>query len=128
MHDELFGQRSQMDCCIVAQLPENGEVNTQLLTDVEIAMQVVTQIRNIRNNKQISPKETLSLSVKSNSAINYLQYEPMIKKLANLDQFNIVTDKSLTVFSCPGTLTPRLARDALISPNDDGDPNHGWRR
>ncbi len=92
-HDELFGNRGQNDCCIVAQLPKNGEVNTHLLNDVEIAKQVVTQIRNIRNNKQISPKEVLSLSVKSNSAIDYAQYENIIKKLANIDALSKVTDK-----------------------------------
>jgi valyl-tRNA synthetase len=48
---------------------------------------------NIRNNKQISPKETLSLSVKANSSINYQQYELMIKKLANVSQVDVVTDK-----------------------------------
>jgi valyl-tRNA synthetase len=92
-HDELFGSRAANDCCIVAQLPISGEVNTQLLNDVEITKQIVTHIRNIRNNKQISPKETLSLSVKSNSAINYAQYETIIKKLANVDALTNVTDK-----------------------------------
>ena len=60
---------------------------------MEIARQIITQIRNIRNNKQISPKETLSLSVKANSSINYQQYELMIKKLANLSQVDLVADK-----------------------------------
>lgn len=92
-HDELFGKRTESDCCIVAQLPKNGEVNTQLLSDVEIAKQVITQIRNIRNNKQISPKEALSLSVKTNSSINYHQYESIIKKLANLSQFDMAAEK-----------------------------------
>ncbi|RZA03559.1 MAG: valine--tRNA ligase [Sphingobacteriaceae bacterium] len=92
-HDELFGKRTDSDCCIVAQLPKNGEVNTQLLNDVEITKQVITQIRNIRNNKQISPKEALSLSVKANSSVNYQQYELVIKKLANLNGFDLVDDK-----------------------------------
>ena len=92
-HDELFGNRTQNDCCIVAQLPTNGEVNTHLLNDVEIAKQIITQIRNIRNNKQISPKEVLSLSVRSNSAINYALYENIIKKLANVDALANVADK-----------------------------------
>jgi valyl-tRNA synthetase len=92
-HDELFGKRAENDCCIVAQLPKNGEVNTQLLNDVEIAKQVITQIRNIRNNKQISPKEALSLSVKASSSVNFSQYELIIKKLANLSQFDKVAEK-----------------------------------
>jgi valyl-tRNA synthetase len=92
-HDELFGERTDEDCCIVAHLPYNGEVNTQLLTDTEVIKQVVTQIRNIRNTKQISPKEALTLSVKSNSTIAYPLYESIISKLANINQFTIINDK-----------------------------------
>src|ERR1700761_5694511 len=66
-HDELFGQRGAKDCCIVARLPEGGEINTQLLTDTENVKHVVTQVRNVRNSKQISPKTALELSVKINS-------------------------------------------------------------
>jgi valyl-tRNA synthetase len=92
-HDELFGKRAAMDCCIVARLPYNGEVNAQLLADTEIIKQVVTQLRNIRNTKQISPKEALPLSVKSNSGIAYTQYQSIITKLANISQFEIINDK-----------------------------------
>jgi valyl-tRNA synthetase len=91
-HDELFGQRAANDCCIVAQIPYNGEVNAQLLATVEIVKQVVTQIRNIRNTKQISPKEALTLAIKANSNINYLSYQSIIAKLANINQFTLVND------------------------------------
>src|SRR5258708_32600930 len=55
-HDEVFGKRGEKDCCIVAQLPKIEQINTQLLEDAEIIKQVVTDIRNTRNSKQISPK------------------------------------------------------------------------
>jgi valyl-tRNA synthetase len=92
-HDELFGDRTDADCCIVAQLPTNGEFNSRLLADVEIAKQIVTQIRNVRNSKQISPKEALTLSVKANSGIDYLAYQTIINKLANLSELNLINDK-----------------------------------
>ncbi|SDS62972.1 valyl-tRNA synthetase [Mucilaginibacter mallensis] len=92
-HDELFGERIEQDCCIVAQLPNNGETNTQLLTETESVKQVIAQIRNIRNSKQISPKEILGLSLKSGSALNYKTYEPIIAKLANISELSIVDDK-----------------------------------
>jgi valyl-tRNA synthetase len=81
-HDELFGERDTLDCCIVAQLPINGEINSRLLGDVENVKQIITQVRNIRNSKQISPKEALVLSVKAN-----------LSKLANLSELNFVSDK-----------------------------------
>lgn len=92
-HDEIFGERDAMDCCIVAQLPNIGEINTQLLSEVELMKQVVTQIRNIRQNKQLSPKETLDLLAKPVSAIDYTQYSPVIEKLGNVAALKVVTDK-----------------------------------
>jgi valyl-tRNA synthetase len=92
-HDELFGERAEYDCCIVAQLPTNGQINAQLLAEVEMVKQIITQIRNIRNNKQISPREKLSLSVKANSSVNYENYEPIINKLGNINSLAVVNDK-----------------------------------
>jgi valyl-tRNA synthetase len=91
-HDELFGTRAELDCCIVAQLPAIGKINTQLVAEIEIVQQVVTQIRNTRNNNQLSPKEALPLAVKANSAINYNQYEPIIKQLGNVTGLTNVDD------------------------------------
>ncbi|MDP9080267.1 MAG: valine--tRNA ligase [Bacteroidota bacterium] len=92
-HDELFGERSELDCCIVAQLPKYGQINTRLLDDVEIVKQIITQVRNIRNAKQISPKEKLDLSVKANSGVAYNLYELIITKLGNIGTFGFTTDK-----------------------------------
>jgi valyl-tRNA synthetase len=92
-HDELFGERDTMDCCIVAQLPNIGEINTQLLNEVEIVQIVLSQIRNIRNTKNISPKESLELFYKTNSGVDYHQYQPIIAKLGNISQFVLTDDK-----------------------------------
>jgi valyl-tRNA synthetase len=92
-HDELFGERIERDCCIVAQLPKNGEINTQLLAATESIKQVVTQIRNVRNSKQISPKETLQLAVKPSGNINYTTYSSIISKLGNVTGLTTVDDK-----------------------------------
>jgi valyl-tRNA synthetase len=116
-HDELFGERTTQDCCIVARLPYNGEVNTQLLSATEIIKQVITQIRNIRNSKQISPKEALTLSIKANSTIAYLQYRPIINKLANISQLNMVDDK------ISGAINFLIATDEFFIPlNESLDP------
>jgi valyl-tRNA synthetase len=91
-HDELFGQRAELDCCIVAQLPNIGQVNTRLNNEIEIVQQVVTQIRNTRNSKQLSPKETLPLAVKANSGIDYNKYQPIIKQLGNISELTLVAE------------------------------------
>jgi valyl-tRNA synthetase len=92
-HDDLFGQRAEYDCCIVAQLPNYGQINAQLLNEMETVKQVITQIRNIRNSKQISQKEILELSVKANSTVPYKNYELIIKKLGNISALHMVSDK-----------------------------------
>ena len=92
-HDELFGSRSEYDCCIVAQLPGIGKINTQVLSDIEMVKQAITQIRNIREEKNISPKEKLALSVKENAKVSYKNYESIISKLGNIHSFDIVSDK-----------------------------------
>ena len=92
-HDELFGERSVYDCCIVAQLPAYGQINTQLLTETEVIKQIITQLRNIREKKQMPPKEPLALSVKVNSTVSYQQFEPVIRKLGYINAMDMVTDK-----------------------------------
>ncbi len=92
-HDEVFGERAPDDCCIVAQLPAIEQVNTRLLAEVEMVKQLITEVRNIRNGKQISPKEALTLFVKPTSGTNYLPYAPVIIRLANLSKFDFTQDK-----------------------------------
>jgi valyl-tRNA synthetase len=82
-----------MDCCIVAKYPQSTEINHQLLKDIEVIKQVVSEVRNIRNTKQISPKEALPLDIKVNSAVDYNAYSNVIIKLANISQLKFVADK-----------------------------------
>jgi len=58
----------------------------------EAAFEVVTQVRNVRNAKGISPKESLPLSAKSGSK-EISGFIPVIKKLANLTALNFVEEK-----------------------------------
>jgi valyl-tRNA synthetase len=92
-HDELFGERAELDCCIVAHYPVSGLKDSTLLQDVAIIKQVVSEIRNIRNIKQISPKEALTLNIKANSTIEYKDYLNIIEKLANIHTTQMVADK-----------------------------------
>ena len=74
-------------------MPNIGQIDTQLLAETELVKEIVTRIRDIRQGKQISPKETLDLSAKSNSGIDYSGYSNIISRLANIGEFNIVKDK-----------------------------------
>ncbi|WP_316801315.1 valine--tRNA ligase [Pedobacter frigidisoli] len=92
-HDELFGTREELDCCIVADFPKAGAIDEKLLKDAEVIKTVVAEIRNVRNQKQISPKETLPLSLKVNSDIDYEKWLNVVFKLANVSEAEIVNEK-----------------------------------
>ena len=92
-HDELFGEKGEMDCIIVASYPTFAAAEPQILKDVEIVKQVVAEVRNVRNTKQISPKEALPLSIKINSTLDYEKWLNIIFKLANISEVEIVNDK-----------------------------------
>jgi valyl-tRNA synthetase len=92
-HDDLFAERGEMDCCIVAEFPKGGAFDEQLLKDAEVIKTVVAEIRNVRNQKQISPKEALPLSIKINSDLDYEKWLNIVFKLANVSEAEIVNDK-----------------------------------
>ncbi|WP_421938803.1 valine--tRNA ligase [Pedobacter sp.] len=92
-HDELFGERTEMDCCIVAEYPKIGSFDANLLKDAEIIKTVVAEIRNVRNQKQISPKEALPLNIKVNSDLDYEKWLNIVFKLANISEAELVNDK-----------------------------------
>src|SRR5690606_19898924 len=62
-HDELFGVKDEKDCIIVASYPTAEEFDEQLIKDFAIAQQIISEVRNIRNSKGISPKVALPLAI-----------------------------------------------------------------
>lgn len=109
-HDDLFEERAENDCCIIAAYPVAGKVDTALLSDFDIVKQLISEIRNIRNTKQISPKEALGLSVKVNSTLNYKDYTNIIHKLANISEVNFVEEP------IPGAGTFMAGKDEFFVP------------
>src|SRR5690606_36797821 len=78
---------------IVAQLPDAAAFDAELLKEIEVIKQVVSEIRNIRNTKQISPKEALTLSVKVGSGISFESYKNIIFKLTNISELSYTDEK-----------------------------------
>lgn len=83
-HDEIFGIRDEMDCCIVAEYPIVGEVDKDILQTMEGLKHVISEVRNIRNTKQISPKEALPLAFKKGAKLDYVSASEILSKLANI--------------------------------------------
>jgi valyl-tRNA synthetase len=99
-HDEeLFGQRANTDCCIVSSYPTSGNTNTDLLQKITQVKLLVSEIRMIRNSKQIAPKVALPLAMKLNINNYFKETEHVIVKLANLSEFTTVTENPATAIS-----------------------------
>ncbi|WP_316779896.1 valine--tRNA ligase [Pedobacter antarcticus] len=92
-HDEIFGEKGELDCIIVAPYPVSGPADAALLKEVELVKGIVAEVRNIRNTKQLSPKEALPLDIRVNSETDYAKWKPVIGKLGNISEMNFVQEK-----------------------------------
>lgn len=77
-------ERKVNEALIVSQWPVAKEYDEKIIGDARHIFEVVSQIRNARASKGISPKEAFLLSVKTNDRSLYGRFEPILKKLANL--------------------------------------------
>lgn len=86
--EELWHQikeRSVEDSLIVAAWPRPASFNELTIAEAAQVFEVVSQIRNIRASKGISPKEAFALTIKTEQEELYQRFEAVLKKLANLD-------------------------------------------
>jgi valyl-tRNA synthetase len=95
----LIKEREEKECIIVAEWPAIQEVNTQLLKQFDIAYETITNIRNLRKQKNISPKEQLQLFVKINQGEAVNTFDGIIRKLCNLNRLEYVNEKIENSFS-----------------------------
>ena len=90
--------KERTDDIIVADWPQTNTINNQVLTDFEVAAEVISGIRNIRKQKNIANKEVLDFSVKTNALLN-TAFDAVIVKLGNLSSINYVDEKIEGAFS-----------------------------
>jgi valyl-tRNA synthetase len=95
----LLQDRSDKDCIIVAQWPTINNKNKVITSHFEVVMEVITNIRNVRKQKNISPKEKLQVFEKVNKGEIIKIYDDIIIKLCNLSSFEYVTAKVDNAFS-----------------------------
>eukprot|EP01090_Pellita_catalonica_P006815 TRINITY_DN1717_c0_g1_i3.p1 TRINITY_DN1717_c0_g1~~TRINITY_DN1717_c0_g1_i3.p1 ORF type:complete len:865 (+),score=201.89 TRINITY_DN1717_c0_g1_i3:116-2710(+) len=85
-------ERTPESALIIAKYPTVGETNEKLITNFEFATGVVSGIRTIRKNKNISFKDAIELSVVNNEKFTK-EFDAVIQKLTNASEINYVTDK-----------------------------------
>ncbi|MCE3259735.1 MAG: valyl-tRNA synthetase [Bacteroidetes bacterium] len=93
----LIKERGEKDCVIVAQWPAVSKADQQQLSEFEVCKEIVATVRNLRAQKQMSPKEKLELIEKSDAQHNY--FDELVIKLANLSGFKYSKDPVDGAFS-----------------------------
>ena len=93
--EELWQQlreRKEGHSLMVTNLFEPREVNQDFLKEFEIAKEIISNVRNIRLQKNIAPKEQIELQVVGSHPVEKLN--PVIAKMCNLSSIKVVESKA----------------------------------
>ncbi len=85
-------ERTPEEALVIALYPKVTAINEELIANFEFTSDVVSGIRTIRKDKNISFKETVVLSVVNNEK-HTTNFDVVIQKLTNASEINYVTDK-----------------------------------
>jgi valyl-tRNA synthetase len=95
----LIKERGDKECIIISEWPKTDNGNNEIIKHFDVVMEVITNIRNIRKQKNISPKEKLQVFEKVNQGEIIKTYDDIIVKLCNLSSFEYVDSKVENAFS-----------------------------
>ncbi len=92
--------RDVANCIMVSAYPMvNSETDEVFLQQAGMAFDIITQVRNIRNNKGLSPKEALHLSSTAHAISQLQNFHSLIKKLSNIDTIKSVDGEPVSAAS-----------------------------
>lgn len=95
----LLRERKQGDDLIVSKWPIHFAADKSLLDDFSIASGIITEVRNFRQSKGVSPKEQIELLYAiSGNASALDRFSGAIIKLANLSNLEKISDKPKGAF------------------------------
>ncbi|WP_373493254.1 valine--tRNA ligase [Aquiflexum sp.] len=79
-------KRNTDEALIVTDWPKALDFDKIQIENANQVFELVSQVRNIRASKGISPKEAFSLTIKTNNPNLYQSFDSVLKKLANLTE------------------------------------------
>ncbi|MBC7382413.1 MAG: valine--tRNA ligase, partial [Bacteroidia bacterium] len=88
-----MAERKQGESICIASYPLVQTKDTSAAPDLIRVFETVQQIRNLRNAKGLSPKESLEIYIRANNKLQYEPYEFLIQKLANVSTIYYVDAK-----------------------------------
>jgi valyl-tRNA synthetase len=89
---QYIEERSPEEALIIAKYPEQTSYDTQLISDFEFASEVVSGLRTVRKEKNISFKESVEVFVMNNENFTK-EFDTVIQKLTNASSIQEVEDK-----------------------------------
>jgi valyl-tRNA synthetase len=89
----LIAERNEKECILVSTWPITKNEGSTIIHDFEYIIELITTVRNIRKQKNISPKEKLELFEKTNTEASLKKYNPLVTKLCNLTAHHYVNAK-----------------------------------
>ena len=110
--EEIWHQiapRTQEEALIISRYPSKDLVNNTVLNDFEIASEVISGIRTIRKEKNISFKEPIKLFVINNIGASP-SFDTVIKKMGNVEHLEYISEKM------GGALTYRVKSNEYFIP------------
>lgn len=110
--EEIWHQisdRSTEEALIISRYPSINTVNNTILNDFEIASEVISGIRTIRKEKNISFKESIKLFVINNIEAS-TSFDAVIKKMGNVEHLEYISEK------IEGALTYRVKSNEYFIP------------
>ncbi|MBT4919202.1 MAG: valine--tRNA ligase [Flavobacteriaceae bacterium] len=110
--EEIWHQiapRTPEEALIISRYPSKDPVNNTILNDFEIASEVISGIRTIRKEKNISFKEPIKLFVINNIGASP-SFDAVIKKMGNVEHLEYISEKM------GGALTYRVKSNEYFIP------------
>ena len=87
-----LAERTDGESIMVTPLPVAGKFDEKLIGQFELVKEIVTSVRNIRQEKNLPMKETLAMQVVTDTN-KILAFAEVMKKLSNLSAVETVTEK-----------------------------------
>jgi valyl-tRNA synthetase len=106
---QYLEERTPNEALIIAEYPQMQKVNQQLITEFDFAKNVISGIRTIRKEKNISFKEKINLSVLNNENTTK-DLDAVILKLGNIENITYASEK------IDGALTFRVKANEYFIP------------
>lgn len=88
---QSIAPREKKDALVINTWPQGGTVEESLIKDFEMIQEVITGLRKVRKEKQISFKNEIALFVMNNENLS-TTYDALICKMVNVSSITLVTE------------------------------------